>query len=510
MKHFKWIVRLSFLVSLIAGIFTSSCNVDTMNYSLDDSDVFIDSIIIEASNNSFLEEDIVTSITNYSRSITASLPSSSQDKELVLSIFLSDGISTIPASGEAFPTGESSLKAFGFGLEEAYSLNLKVLEPFESDTEFISVWRAEAGEKITLPLIETGNYNFKVFWGDGESSIVATYDLESASHTYAEAGDYTVTVWGVLQGFNFDLTDASADNILDITDWGTITLGNDGGYFRSCANLQISASNAPDLSETTNFRTMFREATSFNSNINHWDVSKVDSMWDMFYKASNFNQPLDNWDVSSVTTFETMFNQTAFNQDISGWNVSSATTLKNMFRDCPFNQPIGNWDISNVTSLQSTFRDNDAFDQDLSGWGDKLQNIITMRELFRGSDYNGDLSAWDVSKVVSMWDMFKDSKFNNASVLVWNLDNLDNMETMFGGESAFNQDISVWDVSSVVNMQNLFNGNTVFNQDLSGWDVSNVKCNYAFDTGASQWEDAHKPVFTADQFDNNSFCSRDN
>ncbi|MEN7551684.1 BspA family leucine-rich repeat surface protein [Rapidithrix thailandica] len=507
MKRLYWIIKLIAL----AGIVLSSCDVDDMNYSLEEKDVYVDSVVIEAANNSFLEADIVASVTNYSRSITASLPNSSADQDIVLTIYLQEGIRTIPSSGEAVSTGKSMLTVLGFGLEEEYTVDLKVLEPFQSDEEFVTVWTAEANEKITLPLIETGNYNFKVFWGDGESSIVAAYDLEAASHTYTEAGDYTVTIWGKVEGFNFHQTGASAANIIDITDWGQIKLGNDGGYFRACSNLQVSAANAPDLSETTNLKAMFREAASFNSNINHWDVSQVTNMQDMFYKASNYNQPLDQWDVSYVTTFETMFRESAFDQDITGWEVSRAQTLKNMFRDSPFNQAIGVWDVSNVTSFQSTFRGNDAFDQDLSGWGDKLGKVITMREMFRESDYNGDLSAWDVSKVLSMWDMFKNSGFNNASIANWDLSSLDNMETMFGGSAcAFNQDISNWNVSKVVNMQNLFQHNQVFNQDLSGWDVSSVKCNYNFDDGASQWEDAHKPKFKVDNSDNNEFCNRDN
>jgi len=499
-----------FLWAFSIGAIMTSCDVDSTNHALDDRDVYIDSIIIEAAKNSCIEQDIEVSVVNYARSITASLPESCDASEIVLTIHLKEGITTSPASGETIVVGESNLLVKGFGLEELYTINLKVLEPFESDVEFVSVWRVDANERITLPLTQTGNYNFKVFWGDGSESIVATYDLESAGHTYAEAGDYTVTVWGVIEGFNFYQTSQSAKNILDITQWGQVKVGNDEAYFRGCTNLQITATDAPDLNGTTTLKAIFRGATSFNSDINHWDVSGVTNMQDVFFQASNFNQPLDQWDVSNVTTFETMFRESAFDRDISGWDVAKTNSLKNTFRDSPFNQPIGNWDVSNVTDFQSTFRGNDAFDQDLSGWGDKLGNVITMREMFRESDYNGDLSAWDMSKVVSTWDMFKDAGFNNPSINHWDLSSMDNMETMFGGVNcAFNQDISGWDVSNVVNMQNLFKENKAFNQDLSGWDVGNVQCNFDFDTDAPQWEQAHKPNFTSSRTDNNEFCNRD-
>lgn len=500
-----------FLFFTIIGAILSSCDVDSTDYSLDKRDVYIDSIVIEAAKNSCVDNDIIVSVTNFSRKITATLPSDCDASEIILTIHLKEGISTFPVSGSSFTTGLSTLLVSGFGLEEEYVINLKVLEPFQSDKEFVSIWRVNDNGTITLPLTETGNYNFKVFWGDGQESIVAAYDLVSASHTYEHAGDYTVTVWGVIDGFNFSKTSQSASQIIDIVNWGQVKLGNDGGYFRKCTILQITAKDAPDFSETTSLMAIFREATSFNSNINHWDVSGITSLQDAFYKATNFDKPLDQWDVSKVQSFETMFRESAFNQNISTWNMSNALTLKNMFRDSPFNQPIGDWDISNVNNLQSTFRGNDSFNQDLSGWGTKLGNVVTMREMFRESDYNGDLSAWDVSKVGSMWDMFKDSGFNNPSIINWNVTNLDNMETMFGGVNcAFNQDISNWNVSNVVNMQNLFRENVVFNQDLSGWDVSNVKCNLDFDKDAPQWQETYKPKFTVDKNNDNEFCSRSN
>jgi surface protein len=40
--------------------------------------------------------------------------------------------------------------------------------------------------------------------------------------------------------------------------------------------------------------------------------------------------------------------------------------------------------------------------------------------------------------------------------------------------SQFNGDISKWDVSNVTNMEHMFAGST-FNNDISNWDVSNVE-----------------------------------
>jgi hypothetical protein len=45
--------------------------------------------------------------------------------------------------------------------------------------------------------------------------------------------------------------------------------------------------------------------TSFNGDINYWDVSNVTHASGAF-KGSSFNQPLDDWDVSSVTVMGSM------------------------------------------------------------------------------------------------------------------------------------------------------------------------------------------------------------
>jgi surface protein len=76
----------------------------------------------------------------------------------------------------------------------------------------------------------------------------------------------------------------------------------------------------------TNMVGMFNGATTFNSDINSWDVSGVITMNGMFINAEEFNQPLYSWNVSSVLNMNNMFkNATLFNQDISGWDVSNVT-----------------------------------------------------------------------------------------------------------------------------------------------------------------------------------------
>jgi hypothetical protein len=60
--------------------------------------------------------------------------------------------------------------------------------------------------------------------------------------------------------------------------------------------------------------------SSFNQNINTWNVSNVEDMV-MMFRNTPFNQPLDNWNVANVSNMTRMFQNSAFNQDISNWCV---------------------------------------------------------------------------------------------------------------------------------------------------------------------------------------------
>ena len=75
------------------------------------------------------------------------------------------------------------------------------------------------------------------------------------------------------------------------------------------------------------------------------------------------------------------------------------------------------------------------------------------------------------------------------------------MSDMFSGATNFNSDISGWDVSSVTNMNAMFRNANSFDQDLSGWCVLNVQPGSPL-PGISDWfadssalQPAHYPVW---------------
>jgi surface protein len=308
-------------------------------------------------------------------------------------------------------------------------------------TEFITKWSISNifGETreltLELPLIESGTYDFVVDWGDGSNleHISAYYE---GTHCYETPGIYIVRIKGIIKGWKIKGGDDFRDyELLDVCQWGCLKLGNEGNYFLRCEKLQITAKDAPDLSETTNLENMFYDCTEFNSPIGHWDVSNVTNMDSMFCGASSFNQPLESWNVSHVTNMYAMFlGASSFNQPIDEWNVSRVTNMREIFSCTSFNQPLNSWNVSHVTDMREMFSFS-SFNQPLESWD--VSNVIDMEEMFNEtSAFNQDISIWKVSNVISMYYMFNNAisfdNTNRSKLQNWIINSPQVVEQIFG------------------------------------------------------------------------------
>ncbi len=346
---------------------------------------------------------------------------------------------------------------------------------------FISKWDTalsgtSASDQVQLPLESTGNYSFAVSWGDGSSDTITAWNQAEVTHTYTSSGIYNISITGTCRGWSFN---GGGDllKLLEISQWGPLRLGNSGGYFSGCSNLNLTATDAPDLTGTTTLANTFANCAALGStgNMSGWNVSGVTNMFGMIYGATSFNQDIGSWDVSSVTNMERMFwGAQSFNQNISAWNVSSMTNMAFMFREAAsFNQSIGGWDVSSVTSMNDMFCGAIAFNQDISGWD--VSSVTNMASMFYSAySFDQDIGGWNVSSVTDMNNMFAGAQSFNQDISAWNVSSVLNMNAMFYNAIVFNQDISGWNVSSVTTMSQMFRRALVFNQDISAWDVSSV------------------------------------
>ena len=126
-------------------------------------------------------------------------------------------------------------------------------------------------------------------------------------------------------------------------------------------------------------------------------------------------------------------------------------------------------DTSAITDMSLLFYYS-QFNGDISKWN--VSNVTDMRNMFAFSQFNGDISKWNVSNVTDMGSMFAYSHFN-GDISKWNVSNVTFMSWMFAN-SQFNGDISLWDVSKVRWMKDIFL-DSKFDGDISKWNIDNVE-----------------------------------
>ena len=361
--------------------------------------------------------------------------------------------------------------------------------------------------------------------------------------------------------FNGDISNWNVSNVTDMSYM----------FMESQFNGDISKW---DVSNVEVMTCMFYKS-QFNRDISKWDVSNVINMKRMFYK-SPFSGNLDNWDVKNVSNLVKIFQKTPlesnpplwYTKKVNEWNgvlkerndvlkesfdfdsvnkrkksinvydailtkivqkilyksrlnkedkniilslpvasyktnnseihlliekcieffgptcnlnwidTSNVTNMKKLFWETEFNGDISNWDVSNVTDMTAMFCSQKdsfyAFNGDLNNWD--VSNVTTMECMFMGAcGANPSISKWDVSNVKDMYQMFAWNQKFDGDISNWDVSNVTNMALMFY-ESGFNGDLSKWDVSKVQDMHGMFSSSSFKgnNGSLNNWNVSNV------------------------------------
>lgn len=268
----------------------------------------------------------------------------------------------------------------------------------DAPSNFITTWNTENhGESNSdqILIYIAGSPSYELYWEKVDSpSINGTTTRiteNNYTHTFPEPGIYEVHASGTLSLLTFR-NGKDKEKILTIEQWGDTIWGSMQQMFHGCINLRILATDAPDLSATTNMMSAFEDTPNFNQSINHWDVSNV-SLFQNAFKNSGYNQPLNNWNTASATNMSNMFaGIKGFNQDISNWNIENVTDMTNMLASSTFstaNQEamLLSWSVQNVQpgvslniGLQS-YLVNGIFAigslEDLRGWNISEEYLVT-------------------------------------------------------------------------------------------------------------------------------------
>jgi surface protein len=275
---------------------------------------------------------------------------------------------------------------------------------------FITRWNlATVGSGSTqisfgVTTVGTVSYSWQQIGGAGANGS-GTFTGSTATITGLPSG---ATIDLSIQPTNFQAfsmnngTDRS--RLTDVIEWGGVAWISMQSAFRGCNNLNITATDIPNLTGVANMNRMFSNCIILNgpTNINSWNTSIVTNMTTMFFNASAFNQNISSWNTSAVTNMSAMFfNSSAFNQNISSWNTSAVTNMSSMFSFAnSFNQNIGSWNTASVTDMSYMFYVSYAFNQNIGSWN--IANATDMTDIFRSSginvsNYDAILTAWNTA-----------------------------------------------------------------------------------------------------------------
>lgn len=351
--------------------------------------------------------------------------------------------------------------------------------------------------------------NIVIDWGDGTvESFSNPTNSESARHTYAVPGSYTITidrfnnprgllwiarntigntVWfmgyghdnGIKEIVQWESTGYSQIGVgsctleklpnhpppnttnlagilqgsinfnQDLTVWEEITPSNISMAFQGC--FVLTSIPPLDTRNCTDFSRVFESCRLLEPDLSSWVTSNGTTMSHMLSDVVNFNSDITGWDVSKVTNFDRLFaNHALFNYDINGWNVSSGTTFHGMFLGTQlFNQPLNSWNVSNATTMGEMFYATHAFNQPLNNWvvdSDKTTNLEGMFASSRA--FNGDISTWQIRTTVRR--MFEQALVFNSPIGQWPVLEKSGYSggAMFEHAGAFYQDLSSWVVNT--------------------------------------------------------------
>ena len=310
---------------------------------------------------------------------------------------------------------------------------------------FTLKWKTSAsGSKSQITIGHRSNpsflgnfyYNYMVDWGDSTYNIGRTGDV---THVYNSPSGTIKTV--SICGEYPNLEGGTKENIQSIEHWGSIIWRNWYGNFSGISNLQITATDVPDLGLVSNMELAFEGAGLTGLSI----------------------PTINQWDVTNVTNMKRMFDNSGFDGDLSNWNVSNVTDMSWMFRN----------------SLIAS--------GGLGAWGNKTSKVTQMRGMFENAtNFNEDISSWSQENLHTASSMFAGASSFNQNLASWDVDSVYTVAQMFDGASSFDQNLGNWKLSSTSGLGRMFanSGMSIASYDstLAGWANNNPPSNFVLNS----------------------------
>jgi hypothetical protein len=190
---------------------------------------------------------------------------------------------TITKLKKALKDTEKTLKSQRKSREH-YKKTLNDMKITPEFMPFITVWKTK-DKNIT---IEAKKSNYTIDWGD--KNIDKNVKEDKKTHTYADDGNYTIKISGDLK----NIATPNKGQLLMISQWGDIAWD---GYlsFKDYTNIDVNATDTPDLRKVTSLDEMFYGATSLTDrDFRNWDVSTINEH-DKFLKDTGGGNKEPKW-----------------------------------------------------------------------------------------------------------------------------------------------------------------------------------------------------------------------
>jgi surface protein len=159
-----------------------------------------------------------------------------------------------------------------------------VAQAASSDHFVIEVTITDGGDTtFTIPTFPGETYNYDVDW-DNDQTFEDTANTGDATHDFTTTGTYTVRIDGTFPRIYFNNTGDKL-KLTDVSQWGTGTWTSMGSAFYGATNLEVTATDEPNLSSVTDMSYMFANVDALDQDLGDWDVSNVTDMSYLFYDA---------------------------------------------------------------------------------------------------------------------------------------------------------------------------------------------------------------------------------
>ena len=207
-----------------------------------------------------------------------------------------------------------------------------------------------AADSVVIPVL--GTYDV-LDWGDGNSDLAVT---GTASHTYAVAGIYTITLSDTFTGILYNNASANdKEKIIEIMQWGTAEWSDLVSGFRGCNQMEHTAEDSPNFSAITNMFTTFSNCSKM-TNYPAMDTSNVTNFefaWSANFDLADF--PLI--DVSSATSLNTTWQSCLDLVSFPAVDVSHILSFGNTWQNCTSLINFGPDNFNSMTNGSNTLKD---------------------------------------------------------------------------------------------------------------------------------------------------------